>query len=123
MKRAADRVIAARPYAKAMAEVIANLYSPDLADRFPLLRQPAATKQLLTLLQIGRDFRRVDSLDAYLESVLWKVAEALDAQHGAVFLADAANEAPTLRAQLTSGRNVIFLWRRNSKMYSIEFSQ
>src|SRR5258708_12224048 len=44
MKRAADRVIAARPYAKAMAEVIANLYSPDLADRFPLLRQPAATK-------------------------------------------------------------------------------
>ena len=45
MKRAADRVIAARPYAKAMAEVIANLYSPDLADRFPLLRQPAATKR------------------------------------------------------------------------------
>src|SRR5438045_354441 len=45
MKRAADRVIAARPYAKAMAEVIANLYSPDLADRFPLLRQPASTKR------------------------------------------------------------------------------
>jgi F-type H+-transporting ATPase subunit gamma len=50
MKRAADRVIAARPYAKAMAEVIANLYSPDLADRFPLLRQPAATKRAAILM-------------------------------------------------------------------------
>jgi len=41
MKRASDRVAAARPYAKAIAETIANLYSPDLAERFPLLRQPA----------------------------------------------------------------------------------
>jgi F-type H+-transporting ATPase subunit gamma len=41
MKRASDRVSAARPYAKAIAETIANLYSPDLAERFPLLRQPA----------------------------------------------------------------------------------
>jgi F-type H+-transporting ATPase subunit gamma len=50
MKRAADRVIAARPYAKAMAEVIADLYSPDLADRFPLLRQPAAVKHAAILM-------------------------------------------------------------------------
>lgn len=41
MKRAQDRVVAARPYAKALADVISSLYSPDLADRFPLLRQPA----------------------------------------------------------------------------------
>ena len=41
MKRASDRVAAARPYAKAIAETIANLYSPELAERFPLLRQPA----------------------------------------------------------------------------------
>jgi F-type H+-transporting ATPase subunit gamma len=40
MKRAQDRVVAARPYANALADVIAGLYSPDLADRFPLLRQP-----------------------------------------------------------------------------------
>jgi F-type H+-transporting ATPase subunit gamma len=50
MKRAQDRVVAARPYAKAMAEVIANLYSPDLAERFPLLRQPAATKRAAILM-------------------------------------------------------------------------
>jgi F-type H+-transporting ATPase subunit gamma len=41
MKRAQDRVVAARPYATALADVISSLYSPELADRFPLLRQPA----------------------------------------------------------------------------------
>ena len=40
MKRAQDRVQAARPYAQSLAEVIAGLYSPDLAEKFPLLRQP-----------------------------------------------------------------------------------
>jgi F-type H+-transporting ATPase subunit gamma len=39
LKRAQDRVIAARPYAAALAEVIADLYAPELAERFPLLRQ------------------------------------------------------------------------------------
>ncbi len=42
LKRAQDRVIAARPYAAALAEVIADLYAPELAERFPLLRQPKA---------------------------------------------------------------------------------
>lgn len=42
LKRAQDRVVAARPYAKALAEVIGDLYAPDLAERFPLLRQPGA---------------------------------------------------------------------------------
>jgi F-type H+-transporting ATPase subunit gamma len=41
LKRAQDRVIAARPYANALREVIADLFTPDLADQFPLLRQPA----------------------------------------------------------------------------------
>ena len=41
LKRAQDRVIAARPYAEALRQVIADLFTPDLADRFPLLRQPA----------------------------------------------------------------------------------
>src|SRR5918911_3640093 len=40
LKRAQDRVVAARPYARALAGVIADLYSPALAERFPLLRQP-----------------------------------------------------------------------------------
>jgi len=41
LKRAQDRMISARPYAEALAEVISDLVTPDLADRFPLLRQPA----------------------------------------------------------------------------------
>jgi F-type H+-transporting ATPase subunit gamma len=40
LKRAQDRVVAARPYARALADVIGDLYSPALAERFPLLRQP-----------------------------------------------------------------------------------
>ncbi|MEX2177593.1 MAG: ATP synthase F1 subunit gamma [Gemmatimonadaceae bacterium] len=43
MKRAQDRVVAARPYANALADVISSLYSAELAERFPLLRQPAGT--------------------------------------------------------------------------------
>jgi F-type H+-transporting ATPase subunit gamma len=43
MKRAQDRVVAARPFANSLTEVIANLYTPELAEAFPLLRQPATT--------------------------------------------------------------------------------
>ena len=39
LKRAQDRVVAARPYAAALAGVIGDLYAPELAERFPLLRQ------------------------------------------------------------------------------------
>ncbi|GAC1684089.1 MAG: ATP synthase F1 subunit gamma [Gemmatimonadaceae bacterium] len=50
MKRAQDRVTAARPYAKALAEVISGLYSPELAERFPLLRQPTPMRRAAVLL-------------------------------------------------------------------------
>ncbi len=50
MKRAADRVLAARPYANSLAEVIASLYSPELAERFPLLRQPAKVNRAAVIL-------------------------------------------------------------------------
>jgi F-type H+-transporting ATPase subunit gamma len=45
MKRTQDRVAAARPYAESLREVIGSLYSPELAERFPLLRQPAEVKR------------------------------------------------------------------------------
>lgn len=50
MKRAQDRVNAARPYARALQDVIAGLYTPDLAERFPLLRQPEQTRRAAVLL-------------------------------------------------------------------------
>jgi F-type H+-transporting ATPase subunit gamma len=50
MKRAQDRVQAARPYANSLTEVIAGLYSPDLAERSPLLRQPAKVNKAAVIL-------------------------------------------------------------------------
>ncbi len=50
MKRAQDRVSAARPYAQALRDVIASLYSPELAEQFPLLRQPAQVKRAAVIL-------------------------------------------------------------------------
>jgi F-type H+-transporting ATPase subunit gamma len=43
-------VVAARPYAQALANVIADLYTPDLAERFPLLRRPVGTPRKVALL-------------------------------------------------------------------------
>jgi F-type H+-transporting ATPase subunit gamma len=45
MKRAADRVSAARPYALALGEVLSHVYTPELAERFPLLRRPVQIKR------------------------------------------------------------------------------
>jgi F-type H+-transporting ATPase subunit gamma len=50
MKRAQDRVVAARPFANSLTEVIANLYTPELAERFPLLRQPATIRKAAIIL-------------------------------------------------------------------------
>jgi F-type H+-transporting ATPase subunit gamma len=52
LKRATDRVLAARPFAAALAEVIGELYSPDLAERFPLLRRPKGTEKRVALIVI-----------------------------------------------------------------------
>jgi F-type H+-transporting ATPase subunit gamma len=52
LKRAQDRVIAARPYAAALSEVIGDLYAPELAERFPLLRQPGTTLRRVALVLI-----------------------------------------------------------------------
>src|SRR5579872_2895270 len=50
LKRAQDRVVGARPYAAVLRDILADLYSPELADRFPLLRQPAKVNQAAVLL-------------------------------------------------------------------------
>ncbi|MGI8496081.1 MAG: F0F1 ATP synthase subunit gamma, partial [Gemmatimonadaceae bacterium] len=50
LKRAQDRVVAARPYAAALSGVIGDLYSPALAEEFPLLRQPETVKRAAILL-------------------------------------------------------------------------
>src|SRR5262245_6044770 len=49
MKRAQERVTAARPFATVLTEVISSLYSRELAERFPLLRQPATVRRAALL--------------------------------------------------------------------------
>jgi F-type H+-transporting ATPase subunit gamma len=83
LKRAQDRVIAARPYAEALRDVLADLATPELAERFPLLRRPAPpakggpTRAALVLLTSNRGLagafnsnlikearRRIEALEA-----------------------------------------------------------
>jgi hypothetical protein len=59
--------------------------------------------RLLGLLQIGRDGYHAESLDAFLESVLWEAAEALNAQYGCVALRDPATTQLSVRA--------LFAWK------------
>ena len=49
MKRAQERVMAARPFANVLTEVISSLYSSELAERFRLLRQPATVRRAAVL--------------------------------------------------------------------------
>ena len=50
LKRAQDRVAAARPYAERLGDVVRRLINPELAQRYPLLRQPAEPKRAAVLL-------------------------------------------------------------------------
>ena len=49
MKRATDRVAAARPYAVALGEMLRHVYTPELAEQFPLLRRPAQQRRVAML--------------------------------------------------------------------------
>jgi F-type H+-transporting ATPase subunit gamma len=50
LKKATDRVYAARPYGEALDEIVRSLYAPHLREKFPLLRQPTETKRVAILL-------------------------------------------------------------------------
>ena len=50
LKRSTDRVYAARPYRQALEQIVKSLYAPELAERFPLLRQPERMEKVAVLL-------------------------------------------------------------------------
>lgn len=50
LKRATDRVHAARPYAERLAGVIGRLVDPELNERYPLLRQPETVRRAAVVL-------------------------------------------------------------------------
>ena|SRR5688572_16864860 len=50
LKRASDRVHAARPYAERLGEVISRLMDPELRERYPLLRKPETVNRAAIVL-------------------------------------------------------------------------
>ncbi len=50
LRRAQDRVRAARPYAAKLSEVIAGLFTPELAEKYPILRQPEEIQRSVLIL-------------------------------------------------------------------------
>jgi F-type H+-transporting ATPase subunit gamma len=50
LKRASDRVAAARPFAEQLAQVIGRLADPELRERYPLLRKPDTVKRAAVVL-------------------------------------------------------------------------
>jgi F-type H+-transporting ATPase subunit gamma len=50
LKKATDRVSAAKPYGGALTEIVRSLYAPSFAERFPLLRRPESVKKAAVLL-------------------------------------------------------------------------
>ena len=50
LKRAMDRMLAARPYSDALNELLRGLHAPGLARDHPLLRRPTETKRAAVLL-------------------------------------------------------------------------
>jgi len=50
LKRATERVAAARPYAQHLTAVIARLLDPELRERYPLLRRPETIRRAAVVL-------------------------------------------------------------------------
>ena len=50
LKKATDRVYAAKPYGEALEKVVASLYAPAFAEQFPLLRRPETVRRAAVLL-------------------------------------------------------------------------
>jgi len=80
LKRAQDRVVGARPYAQALAEVIGQLYSPELAERFPLLRQPTHDARRTALVLITSNRGLCGAFNANLIREARRRLEELEAQ-------------------------------------------
>lgn len=50
LKKATDRVRAARPYSDSLTDIVRSLYAPELSERFPLLRRPEGMHRAAVLL-------------------------------------------------------------------------
>src|SRR5260370_33181935 len=82
LKRAQDRVIAARPYAAALADVLADLDAPAYAERFALLRQPAGGVRRVALVVVTANRGLFGRFKIYLATVARSPVQRVE-EHGA----------------------------------------
>jgi F-type H+-transporting ATPase subunit gamma len=80
LKRAQDRVVAARPYAQALADMLGDLYAPDLAERFPVLRSPRGTPKRVAVIGLSSNRGLCGGFNANLIRETRHRLEALEAQ-------------------------------------------
>jgi F-type H+-transporting ATPase subunit gamma len=79
-KRAQDRVVGARPYAKALADMLGDLYRPEFGERFPLLRAPAGTPRRVAVVGLSSNRGLCGAFNANLIRETRARVEALEAQ-------------------------------------------
>ncbi|MDH3495471.1 MAG: ATP synthase F1 subunit gamma [Gemmatimonadota bacterium] len=79
LKRAQDRVVAARPYAQALADVLGDLYEPSLGERFPLLRAVPGPPRRVAVLGITSNRGLCGAFNANLIREIQSRALALEA--------------------------------------------
>jgi F-type H+-transporting ATPase subunit gamma len=110
LKRAQDRVGAARPYAEQLGTVIGRLLTPELAARYPLLRQPQTVRRAAVLLLTGNRglagafntnlIREARDLVARLRGEGTEVELHLAGRKGIAFFRFQGEELKTARADL-----------------------
>lgn len=86
LKRAQDRMIAARPYAAALASLIGDLYAPDLVERFPLLRQPPGGPRRVAIVLITSNRGLCGAFNANLIREAKRRIDQLEAEGASVDL-------------------------------------
>jgi F-type H+-transporting ATPase subunit gamma len=80
LKRAQDRVVGARPYAQALADVLGDLLNPDLAERFPLLRVPVGVPRRVAVIGLSSNRGLCGGFNANLIRETRHRLDALEAQ-------------------------------------------
>jgi F-type H+-transporting ATPase subunit gamma len=80
LKRAQDRVVGARPYAQALADMLGDLLGPDLEERFPLLRAPAGTPGRVAVIGLSSNRGLCGAFNANLIRETRARMEELEAQ-------------------------------------------
>jgi hypothetical protein len=65
---------------------------------------PQARDLLAQLAKIGRHYKATDTLESYLNAILWQAAEVLDAVQGVIVLSDERSDKPKVRVAMASTR-------------------